>query len=142
MNYKQRAVRIGGGLLVASSLGLVPVTALANHHEAAPMAAHAGQAGTAGASHGPAAMKAPAAPGMAGHDGMDDHAGPAAHRMAAHAAPMAEHRPMAKKPVDVKKDSGKVEGGAGASDNDGGTIAGDDAPAAHAHGDNQGGGIH
>ncbi len=140
MNYKQRAVRIGGGLLVASSLGLVPVTALANHHEAAPMAAHAGQAGVAGASHGPAAMKAPAAPGMAGHEGMDDHAGPAAHKMAADAAPMA-HGHMAKKPMDVKKDTGKVEGGAGASDNDGGTIAGDDT-SEHAHGDNQGGGIH
>lgn len=92
--------------------------------------------------HGPGMP--PAGPGMAGPNGMDDHAGPAPHAAAAapHAAPMEAHGHEAMKPVGKPKDTGRVEGGSGASNNDGGTIAGDDAPDSHAHGDNQGGDIH
>jgi hypothetical protein len=137
---KNRVVRLCGGLALAVGVSLVPMGAVASNHTPAP--AHAGADGSQNRMAPPAA--AGHHDGMAGHHATPPahHAPPAAH----HAAPPVRHAAAAHpKPyvhrMAPKHDTGAVEGGSGASDNDGGSVTGDHAPA-HVHGDNQGGDIH
>ena len=134
---KNKVVRLCGGLALAVGVSLVPIGAVASNHAPAP--AHAGAAGSAG--HNDRMSGAAAA----GHHGAmaAHHPAPPAHHapMPAHHAAPSHAKPYVHKMASMHDDNGAVEGGSGSSDNDGGSITGEHAPA-HAHGDNQGGDIH
>lgn len=133
---KDKVVRLCGGLVLAVGVSLVPIGAIASSHAPAPAAA--GAAGSAGHNDRMAGAAA------AGHQGAMAALGaapPANHApMPARQAPAPHAKPNVHKMAPMH-DDGSVEGGSGSSDNDGGSVAGQDAPA-HAHGDNQGGDIH
>jgi hypothetical protein len=139
---KNKAVRLCGGLALAVGVSLVPMGAMASNHAPAP--ARAGAPGAAGHHDH---MAGAAAAGHHGATAAHHSAMPAAHAAppARHAAPAAHHAPPKAKAyvhkMAPKRDTGSVEGGSGAADNDGGSITGEHAPA-HVHGDNQGGDIH
>lgn len=131
---KDKVVRLCGGLVLAVGVSLVPVGAIASSHATAA----AGAAGYAGHNDRMAGAA------VAGHQGAKAalDAAPSANQapMPARHAPAPQPKPYVHKMAPMH-DDGSVEGGSGSSDNDGGSIAGEDAPA-HAHGDNQGGDIH